>query len=168
MDPARDHLSKSAPKKALPEEQTALQQLLRAEALFKEIQVSFSQSQSGAPASAQELADLVDLELDRTKNQYETMQQSQQFKREQKLDEALEKLKELARRQEQLAERKRRQSGQSSAMNNMSQQQLMQEADQLARQLERLSRQQKEQQLSGISSRLREAAKQMRQAQSGK
>lgn len=168
MDPAHDHLSKSAPKKALPEEQKALQQLLRAEALFKEIQVSFSQSQSGAPASAQELADLVDLELDRTKNQYETMQQSQQFKREQKLDEALEKLKELARRQEQLAERKRRQSGQSSAMNNMSQQQLMQEADQLARQLERLSRQQKEQQLSGISSRLREAAKQMRQAQSGK
>ena len=167
MDPAHDHLSKSAPKKALPEEQKAFQQLLRAEALFKEIQVSFSQSQAGSPASAQELADLVDLELDRTKNQYETMQQNQQFAREQKLDEALEKLKELARRQEQLAERKRQRSGQNSAMNNMSQQQLMQEADQLARQLERLSRQQKEQQLSEISRRLREAAKQMRQAQSG-
>ncbi len=167
MDPAHDHLSKSAPKKALPEEQKALQQLLRAEALFKEIQVSFSQNQTGSPASAQELADLVDLELDRTKNQYETMQQNQQFTREEKLDEALEKLMELARRQEQLAERKRRQSGQSSAMNNMSQQQLMQEADQLARQLERLSRQQKEQKLSEISRRLREAAKQMRQAQSG-
>ncbi len=167
MEPAHDHLSKSAPKKALSEEQKAFQQLLRAEALFKEIQVSFSQNQTGSPASAQELADLVDLELDRTKNQYETMQQGQQFRREQKLDEALEKLKELARRQEQLAERKRRQSGKSAAKNNMSQQQLMQEADQLARQLERLSRQQKEQQLSEISRRLREAAKQMRQAQSG-
>ena len=168
MEPAHDHLSKSAPKEALPEEQKAFQQLLRAEALFKEIQVSFSQNETGSPASAQELADLVDLELDRTKNQYETMQQNQQFKREEKLDEALEKLKELARRQEQLAERKRRQSKQSSAMDNMSQQQLMQEADQLARQLERLSRQQKEQQLAEISRRLREAAKQMRQAQSGK
>ena len=168
MDPAHDHLSKSAPKKALPQEQKAFQQLLRAEALFKEIQVSFSQSQAGSPASAQELADLVDLELDRTKNQYETMQQNQQFAREQKLDEALEKLKELARRQEQLAERKRRQSGQSSAMNNRSQLLLLQEADELARQLERLSRHQKEQQLSGISRRLREAVKQMRQAQSGK
>ena len=167
MEPAHDHLSKSAPKKALPEEQKAFQQLLRAEALFKEIQVSFSQNQTGSSASAQELADLVDLELDRTKNQYETMQQNQQFKREEKLDEVLEKLKELARRQEQLAERKRRQSKQSSAMNNMSQQQLMQEADQLARQLERLSRNQKEQQLSEISRRLREAAKQMRKAQSG-
>ena len=168
MEPAHDHLSQSEPEKALPEEQKAFQQLLRAEALFKEIQVSFSQNQAGSPASTEELADLVDLELDRTKNQYETLQQNQQFTRERKLDEALEKLRELARRQEQLAERRRRQSRQSSATSNMSQQQLMQEVDELARQLERLSRQKREPQLSETSRRLREAARQMRQPQSGK
>ena len=98
MEPAHQHLNELETKEALPEEQKSLQQLMRAEALFKEIQVSFAQNQGGGGASAQDLADLVDLELDRTKNQYETLQQNRETDQEQALDEAMEKLKELAKR----------------------------------------------------------------------
>ena len=166
MEPAHHHLSELQTKEALTEEQKSLQQLLRAEALFKEIQVAFSQNQGGGGASAQDLADLVDLELDRTKNQYETLQQNREADREQALDEALEKLKELARRQEQLVERHRQQAMQGSSGANMSQQELIEEAERVARELERLSRQQQDPQLQDISRNLRQAVRDMRQAQS--
>ena len=166
MEPAHHHLSELQTKEALPEEQKSLQQLLHAEALFKEIQVAFSQNQGGGGASAQDLADLVDLELDRTKNQYETLQQNRETDREQALDEALEKLKELARRQEQLVERHRQQAMQGSSGSNMSQQELIEEAERVARELERLSRQQQDPQLQNISRSLRQAVRDMRQAQS--
>ena len=83
MEPAHQYLNELETKEALPEEQKSLQQLMRAEALFKEIQVSFGQNQGGGGASAQDLADLVDLELDRTKNQYETLQQNRETNQEQ-------------------------------------------------------------------------------------
>ncbi len=59
---------------ALAPEQKALQSLLRAEALFREIQVAFgSQSGGGGGMGAQrDLARMFDLELDTSKNQYET------------------------------------------------------------------------------------------------
>ncbi|MCZ6769348.1 MAG: hypothetical protein O7D93_08895 [Acidobacteria bacterium] len=166
MEPAHHHLNQLETKEALPEEQKSLQQLLRAEALFKEIQVAFSQNRGGGGASAQDLADLVDLELDRTKNQYETLQQNRESDREQALDEALEKLKELARRQEQLVERHRQQAMQGSSGSNMSQQELIEEAERVARELERLSRQQQDPQLQNISRNLRQAVRDMRRAQS--
>ena len=165
MEPAHLHLNELETKEALPEEQKSLQQLMRAEALFNEIQVSFAQNQGGGGASAQDLADLVDLELDRTKNQYETLQQNRQTNREQALDEALEKLKELAKRQEQLVERHRQQGMQGSS-GSMSQQELIDEAERVARELERLSRQQQDPQLQNISRNLRQAVRDMRQAQS--
>ena len=166
MKPAHQHLSQSKPEAALPEEQKSLRQLLHVEALFKEIQVSFAQNQSGGGASSQDLADLVDLELDRTKNQYETLQQNRESNPEQALDEALEKLKELARRQEQNAERRSRLTAQATSGNRSSQDQLIEEIEQLARQLERLSRQPKDPHLSAISRQLRQAARNIRQSQS--
>ncbi len=167
MEPAHQQLNQENTKAALPEEQKSLQQLLRAESLLKEIQVSFAQNQGGGGASAEQLADLVDLELDRTKNQYETLQQNRELNREQALDEALEKLKELARRQEQLVQRHRRQAMQSgSANSNLSQQELIEETERLARELERLSRQQQDPKLQEIERQLRQASRDMRQAQS--
>ena len=64
---------------ALVPEQKALQSLLRAEALFRDIQVAFGQAGGGgAGGGAQrDLARMFDLELDTTKNQYETAQKSQ-------------------------------------------------------------------------------------------
>lgn len=172
MDPAQRHLNQLNPSEALPEEQKSLQQLLRAEALLKEIQVAFAQSQAagGGNPSPEELANLVDLELDKKKNQYETLQQNQALSREQALDEALEKLKELAKRQEQAAERRRRQAMQSSSASaGSSQDQLIDEVERLARELERLSRQQRENssELADIGRQLRQAARDMRQSQAG-
>ena len=166
MEPAHQHLNELETKEALPEEQKSLQQLMRAEALFNEIQVSFAQNQGGGGASAQDLADLVDLELDRTKNQYETLQQNRETNQEQALDEALEKLKELAKRQEQLVERHRQRGMQGSSGSNMSQQELIDEVERVARELERLSRQQQDPRLQNISRDLRQAVRDMRQAQS--
>ena len=166
MEPAHLYLNELNTQEALPEEQKAFQQLLRAESLFKEIQVSFAENQGGGGASAEDLADLVDLELDRTKNQYETLQQNRELNREQSLDEALEKLKELAKRQEQMVERHRRQAPQGASGSNMSQQELIEEAERVARELERLSRQQQDPQLQDISRSLRQAVRDMRRAQS--
>ncbi len=167
MEPAHLFLNELKTQEALPEEQKAFQQLLRAEALFNEIQVSFGQNQGGGGASAEDLADLVDLEMDRTKNQYETLQQNREFNSEQSLDEALEKLKELAKRQEQMVERHRREAMQgSSGSSNMSQQELIDEAERVARELERLSRQKQDPELQNISRSLRQAVRDMRRAQS--
>jgi hypothetical protein len=165
MQPAEQHLNRQRPGEALPEEQKSYQQLLRAEAQFKEIQVAYGQSQGGGQSSAQDLADLVDLELDQTKNQYETLQQNRGQSAEQEVDEALQKLKELARRQEQQLERKRQAAGGSAASGEGQQRQLAEEAERLARQLERLSREKRDQQMEDIVRNLKQAAQDMRAAE---
>ena len=167
MEPAHERLNELEPEQALPHEQKAFRQLLSAESLFKEIQVSFGESQGAGGATSEELADLVDLELDRTKNQYETIRQNQQFRQEQQLDEALEKLKELARRQEQAVERSRRMAGRGSGADRLTAQQLREEIERLTRQLERLSRQEEQRELSRISNRLREAARDLGEGGNG-
>lgn len=166
MKPAETALNEVALTEALPEAQKSLQQLLRAEALFNRMQVSMSQAGSSSGATPEELADLVDLELDRTKNQYETLQQSRDQQQDEALDDALEKLKELSRRQEQQLERQRRQATSGSSGGQVSQQELIDEIEELARQLARLSRQQQDQQLSQVSRELNRAARDMRQAAS--
>ncbi len=163
MKPAEAALNEVSLPEALPEAQKALQQLLRAEALFNRMQVSMSQS-GASGASPQELADLVDLELDRTKNQYETLQQAREQQQDEALDDALEKLEELARRQEQQLERQRRKGASGSSGGQVSQQELIDEIEELARQLARLSRQQQEQQLSQVSRELNRAVRDMKKA----
>jgi hypothetical protein len=164
MKPAEQALNEVDPEGALPEEQRALQQLLRAEALFNEVQVSMSYGSEGSPSSAEELADLIDLELDRTKNQYETLQQNRQLRQDQALDEALEKLKELSRRQEQQLERQRRQAMSGASGGQASQQDMIEELEQLSRELARLSRQEQDQRLSQISRELSRAARDLRRS----
>ncbi len=113
MGKAAVNLGAEKPTDALPEEQQALQQLMRAEAMFNEIQVSFQNQRNGgrggqqSGARAEDLADLFELEMNKLKNQYETVQRGEQQARDQKVDEAMERLKELAQRQQQLNERNR-------------------------------------------------------------
>ena len=166
MSAAHDQLKDSNLATALPHEQKAYQKLLRSEALFKEIQIAMSSGGSSGNSSAEDLADLVDLELDRTKNQYETLQQNRDTQRQQELDDLAEKLKELARRQQQEMERRRRQGMQSSSSGGgASQQQFMEELEELARRLEKLSRLHRDQQLNDISRQLKQAARDLRQGQ---
>lgn len=166
MKPAEVALNLVRPDEALPEEQKALQQLLRAESLFNEVQVAMSDSSEGGGA-AEDLADLVDLELDRTKNQYETLQQRREAQQDQALDEALEKLKELAQRQEQQAERLRRQtqSG-SSGGGQTSSREMAEEMERLARELARLSRQRQDPEMARVGRELDRAARDLRDASS--
>jgi hypothetical protein len=161
MEPAHQSLSKERASEAMTYEQQALQKLLRAEALMKEIQVSWTSGSaggSGGDSRAEELADLFELERDQMKNQYETLQQSQPGQqKDPKVDEALQKLKELARRQQEMQRN----------FNAAQQQRLQQETDEIARQLERLSRQRQNQRLEDTANQLREASRSMQNGNQG-
>jgi molybdenum-dependent DNA-binding transcriptional regulator ModE len=114
MVSAKGHLEAKKAREALTPEQAALKHLQRAEAAFREVQVSFGNGggQGGsAAANAEELANLFELELDKLKNQYETVQRGQQQQTSNQVDEALERLRQLAQRQEQENERQRQLAG---------------------------------------------------------
>ena len=173
MEKAAVDLGARKPESAMPQEQKSLQQLMRAESIFREIQVSFSAQSaggSGAPADAEDLADLFELELNKLNNQYETVQRGEQQARDQKVDEALQKLKELAQRQQQLNERNRMLGqGRTSPSSGgggggQNQQQLMEEAEKLQRQLQRLSRERSSPQLNEAGNQIEKAIQEMKKA----
>ena len=121
MGPAEEKLIVKDPNAAMPYEQRALQHLQRADAVFREVQVSFQQGGGGGgggqTASAEDLADLFELELDKLRNQYETVQRGQQQGLDNQVDEALQRLQELARRQQQENERLKRQASRPAESN---------------------------------------------------
>jgi hypothetical protein len=167
MVPAEEGLGRHQPREALPAEQRALQYLQRAEAVFRDMQVSMQQGGGGGnAASAEDLADLFELELDKLRNQYETVERGEQRQREAEVDEATQTLQELARRQQQMNERLRRRSqgAQSQADGARGQSQLIEETEELARRLERLARETSRRELAESARRLRDAADQMRRA----
>ncbi len=171
MQAAEELLGRREPKEALSPEQRALQQLQRAEAAFREIQVSQGGGGGGGGGqspNAEDLADLFDLEMDKLRNQYEQVQRGQRQEVDNQLDETLEKLRELARRQQQENERLRaaaqaRESG-AGGGGTASQRRLAEEAEELARQLERLARERSLSELNETARRLRDAAEAMRRA----
>ncbi|SVE36115.1 uncharacterized protein METZ01_LOCUS488969, partial [marine metagenome] len=120
----------------------------------------------GGQQAAQDLADLFELELDKMRNQYETMQRGEQQQADNTVDELMERLRELARRQEREAERQRRRArGQQSTQGGgAGQRALAEEAEEAARRLERLAREQNSPQMMDASRRLQEAADAMRRA----
>ncbi len=172
MQGAAVDLGAQKPVEALPKEQKALQNLMRAESLFREIQVSFSSQMgggSGNQTNAEDLADLFELELNKLKNQYETVRRGEEQAKDQKTDEALERLKELARRQQQLNEQMRSPgaragSSQGGSSAGQGQRQLMDEAEKLQRQLQRLSRERSSPELNRVSSQLEKAIQEMKRA----
>ncbi len=167
MEAAEEQLGRRDPDEALPPEQRALQQLQRAEAVFREFQVGQNQhSGGGGQANADDLADLFELELDRMRNQYERAERGRQEEADNAIDETLQKLQELARRQQQENERLRAQSdrSQDASGGRGGQRQLAEEAEELARRLERLAREQSQPELNETARELRRAAEAMRRA----
>lgn len=170
MRDAEERLGRRQGEQALPPEQRALQFLQRAEAAFRDRQVTRGQQGGGGGgqgegADAEELAQLFELELDRLRNQYESVERGRREETSQEVDEALEKLRELARRQQQENQRLRAEAqGAQGAAGGAGQRRLAEQAEELARQLERLSREQGNQSLDESARRLREAADAMRRA----
>ncbi|MDH3457463.1 MAG: hypothetical protein OER90_11560 [Gemmatimonadota bacterium] len=167
MDSAEQTLGGWKAQAALTPEQQALQYLQRAEAAFRERQVSQQQGGQGGgqSASAEELADLFDLELDKLRNQYESVDRGERQQTGQEVDELLEKLRELARRQQQENERMRAQAqSQAGGGGGGAQRRLAEEAEEAARQLERLAREQSRPDLEETARRIQEAAESMRRA----
>lgn len=169
MEPAQKLLREEKPKDALGPEQKALSHLQRAESVFRDVRVSFDPSGGGGGGGEQQrlsedLADLFELELDKLRNQYETVQRGEQQQVDREVDEIAQKLRELARRQQQQNERQQQlqSRGGGSGSSNPAQRKLADEAEELARELERLSRENRRPELQQSAQRLREAARNMR------
>jgi hypothetical protein len=175
MQGAEQRLQARDPKGALPAEQQALASLQRAEEAYRDVRIRLDQQRGGGggggggqqSGASEELANLFQLEMDKLRNQYETVQRSQQQTANAKVDEMLERLKELARRQEQEAERQRQMAGGQQGGGSASsarQRQLADETEEAARQLERLSREDDRPDLAQMARDLRSAADAMRRA----
>ena len=167
---AETRLGERQLREALAPEQRSLQHLQRAEAAFRDVQVQQGGGGGGSTpgsvgAGAEELADLFELELDRLRNQYETVQRGQQQQQDQEVDEALQKLEELARRQQQMNERAAAQPRGAAGGGQGQQQRMIQETEELARQLQRLGREGDRADVEESARRLQEAADEMRRAQ---
>ena len=147
MIPAAERLVDLEFDDAVPSEQEALQYLLKAEAVFTDIQVSSQQGGGGGPGgfAGRDLAELFELEMDLEKNQYETESPTTFDTPEAEVDEAIAKLRELANRQESLA----RQANQQQALTEEErwrQEELRRETEELRSQLEQLRQQSAQQQ----------------------
>lgn len=142
MDPAVAHLNTFKLPEAVPFEQQALQQLLRAESAFREVQVSMQQSNAGGDGSqtARNFTEMFELEMDLEKSQYESESQLSSRNVQKDVDEMIRKLKELAERQERLAQE--RQQDVRTPEQRWKQEQLRREAEDLRRRLAELNRQQ--------------------------
>jgi hypothetical protein len=162
MAAATNQLRAFRAKEALQPEQRALQQLLRAESVFRQVQVAQGRGRGRNNQTAQELADLFELQLDKMKNQYETLQREQRAERDQQQDEIARRLQELARRQQQQIEQQMRSGAQGGS--GRQQQQIIEELRRAARDLERLSRDRRDPQLQGAAQQLQQAANQLENA----
>jgi len=137
MGKAAEPLSRGQWTRALPSEQQALQHLLRAEAVFRRIQVSRGQQRGGGGGGSEgrDLAEMFEIELDAQKNQYETRPPATSAA-QREIDELQRKIQELARRHEQAAGERARQEARLEQ--RWEQQVLRREIEELARELERL------------------------------
>ncbi|MFC1730478.1 DUF4175 family protein [candidate division KSB1 bacterium] len=152
MDDAVRELEREELRNAIQEEQRALANLLKANALNKEKQVRLQEQRSasgggGGSNTEDRMSELMDLELDIQKNKYEMQQQRQQQQQSQEVDDMLQKIQELAKRQEKLAEQARRemldQEEEERQLDRLKreQDQLQQQAEEMADQLRQMSRQ---------------------------
>jgi hypothetical protein len=173
MEAAATEMTQSAEKiksmkwsDALAPAQKALQRALRAESVFRDIQVAFKSSQDGGGEQGMErdLESLFDLELDTEKNQYEGGQQkASNTQRDKELDEALEKVKALARRQQELAQQQQKKN--QASPQRWEQESLRRETEELQHKMEQLQRGEQQQGNSqGRQAGMRKAIEQLKQA----
>ena len=173
MNRAQEDLGEEELREALPDEQEALRYLQQAEETYERYVMQEQGGGGGGGGgagqqAAEDLADLFELELDKLKNQYETVRRGQQQQMDNQVDELLEELRELARRQEQEAERQRRRAQQGGSANGgaASQRDLAEQTEEAARQLQRLAREKSDPQLEETARQLQQAAEAMRQSAS--
>jgi len=170
MSRAIEDLEAEELQEAMPDEQEALRFLQQAEETYERYVQQEPQQGGGGGGGGQQaaddLADLFELELDKLKNQYETVQRGQQQQADNQVDELLEQLQELARRQEQMAERQRRASANQNAQGGGgdAQRDLAEQTEEAARQLQRLAREMNDSGLEQTARDLQQAAENMRQA----
>ena len=110
METAAETLAARDLDAAVAPEQRALQHLLTAEASLRDIDVTLTRSDSGGDAVSRSLSELADLELDPTRNRYETPD-TPRFGAAEEADDGdddWKRLTELARRHEELARRRER------------------------------------------------------------
>ena len=173
MTNAQKDLDTEELRKAIPDEQIALRYVQQAEETYERYVTQQEQQPGGgggSQAAAEDLADLFELELDKLKNQYETVQRGAQRQADNALDELLEKLKELSRRQEQQAERQRRRAQLSPqgtpSGGGTAQRELAEQTEEAARELLQLARENNDPQLEETARQLQQAAEAMRQSAS--
>ena len=137
MSSASDQLKGRRWRDALTPEQKALQGLLRAEAQFRDIQIAFGNQNGGMGGGAgRDLASMLDLELDTSKNQYETGQQATSLnKKAQQLQQTMDRLKALAERQQELAAQRQ---NEQAFRQRWEQEMLRREAEQLQQQIQQM------------------------------
>ena len=161
MQAAEGELGEEDVKAALPHEQRALQQLQKAEETYEKYVTLQQQGGGGGGPNAEDLADLFELELDKLRNQYETVQRGERQEQNDQVDEVLQKLQELARRQQQAAERRRLQA-QGGSGSSDEQRALADQTEEMARQLERLARDSRDERMADAARDLQDVADQMR------
>ncbi|HEX9886816.1 MAG TPA: hypothetical protein VGA70_10020, partial [Longimicrobiales bacterium] len=171
MESAEALLREGEPREALAPEQRALRVLQKAEETYERFvgeQQGGGGGGGGGGANADDLADLFELELDKLRNQYETVQRGERQQASNEVDELMERLKELARRQQQEMERQRQraaaQQGGGGGSQSRSQRELADSTEAAARQLEELSRRTGDERLAETARQLQEAADAMRRS----
>jgi len=172
MKAAEELLVQGKTADALAPEQRALRWLEKAEAAFREVQVNMQQQGGGGGggggggANASDLADLLELETDKMRNQYDQVQRSREQSGAQQTDATLERLKQLAARQQQELARQRAQPSRAGGTSGGggSQRQLADETEAAARQLERLAREQQQPGMESPAQEMRRAAESMRRS----
>ncbi len=135
MDPAAKNLGNMKLADAVKYEQQALQLLLRAESVFRDIQVAMRQQGGGGGGgggsqASRDVSEMTELEMDLAKNQYETEQSPGEQgggAASEAEDELMRRLRELARRQEQMAREAQRQNQQQTEAQKWQQEQLRRE-----------------------------------------
>jgi len=167
MQEVEQQLQQAAIEAALTDAQIALKHLQRADAEFRDINVSLANRGGGGAGNntgSEDLANLFQLEMDKLRHQYDTVQRgAQQPSPAEVIDETLDKLRELARRQQREVERAMQRQGQANG-SSQDQLALAEELEAMARQLERLSRTQPNPQLQQSIQQMRNAAQAMRRA----
>ncbi len=175
MNSAVDFLTDSELVEALKPEQKALNYLLKADAKNKEKRVQRSRQQASQAGGSQRspseerMTELMDLELDISKDKYEIQQQQSEQQQNEEVNDALQKIEELAKRQQLLANQSRNNLQEEDDRRFLDrlkrdQEELRQEAENLSNTMRQMSRD-NQQITRQLQERMQRIAETMRQAE---